>query len=205
MTDARLRGFERQASTGGDAEARARLIIERLRAGRLEPDHVRLAAHGGDPGARLALGHAGCVACDGHGALPGAAVGRPGEVVACAFFPAFEPWVRGLAAAGPGPLRRAAVAAVLQALRVQGVAARLTLALDRWRDDPSPDAEAAVLRLAGAGEDATRRLAATIVADPAQALLDVAQALSSEVAVRAAVAAELGRWLLPDAPPAAES
>lgn len=198
MTDARLRSLERGASSGGDPEARARLIVERLRAGRLAHDQVRLAAHAGDPGARLALGHAGCVACDGQGALP-VAVGGPGEVVACGFFPAFEPWCRGLAA-DPVALRRAAVAAVLQALRVQGLAARLTLALDRWRDDPSPEAEAAVLRLAGEGEDSTRRLASTIVADPVQALLDVAFELSSEVAVREVVAADLGRWLLPDLP-----
>lgn len=54
MTDARLRGHERTA--GDDVAARARLLVERGRAGQLPPGGLRLAAGLGDPAARLALG-----------------------------------------------------------------------------------------------------------------------------------------------------
>lgn len=55
MSDARTRELER-AAAAGDVEARAAWIAARLRAGGLEQERVALAAHVGDPGARLALG-----------------------------------------------------------------------------------------------------------------------------------------------------
>lgn len=54
MVDTRLRRLERAASQG-DVEARARVLCERLRAGDLAEERVRLAAYLGDPGARLLL------------------------------------------------------------------------------------------------------------------------------------------------------
>lgn len=53
--DDRVRGFERAAG-GGDAAAAARVLWERVRRGELDLERVRLAAHVGDPIARLALG-----------------------------------------------------------------------------------------------------------------------------------------------------
>lgn len=51
MTDERLRGLGRHAE---DAEARARLLVERVRAGDLAADRLLLAAYLGDEAARLA-------------------------------------------------------------------------------------------------------------------------------------------------------
>lgn len=53
--DDRARGLER-AATGGDEEARARALWERVRRGELDVDRVRLAAFLADPASRLALG-----------------------------------------------------------------------------------------------------------------------------------------------------
>lgn len=53
--DDRLREMEREAVLG-DRVAQARLLVERVRRGRLELDRLRLAAWLGDPVARLALG-----------------------------------------------------------------------------------------------------------------------------------------------------
>jgi hypothetical protein len=53
--DDRLRRLTREVATG-DAGARARLLAERLRAGDLGEDRLRLAAHLGDPAAAAALG-----------------------------------------------------------------------------------------------------------------------------------------------------
>lgn len=55
MADARLRALEREA-TRGDGVAGARLLLERVRLGALEPSRLRLAAYAGDARARLALG-----------------------------------------------------------------------------------------------------------------------------------------------------
>lgn len=55
MSDARLRGLERQAATG-DLEARARLLLERERLGHLTRAQLALAAHAGDAAAVRALG-----------------------------------------------------------------------------------------------------------------------------------------------------
>ncbi|MBX3465856.1 MAG: hypothetical protein KF878_03030 [Planctomycetes bacterium] len=52
--DDRARGYERAAGAGG-AEARARALWERVRRGDLDPERLRLAAHAGDAGARLAV------------------------------------------------------------------------------------------------------------------------------------------------------
>lgn len=54
--DDRARGLERAAAGGGDAGAGARALWERVRRGDLDLERVRLAAHVGDPVARLALG-----------------------------------------------------------------------------------------------------------------------------------------------------
>ena len=54
MTDERLRRLSREA--GGDDDARARLLTERLRAGTLARTRLELAAWLGDGAARLALG-----------------------------------------------------------------------------------------------------------------------------------------------------
>lgn len=57
MTDARRRARERAAEDEqGDVAARARALTERVRAGDLTPERLRLAAHLGDPPARVALG-----------------------------------------------------------------------------------------------------------------------------------------------------
>lgn len=53
--DDRLRGVEREAALG-DLAAQARLLVERVRRGRLDLERLRLAAWLGDPAARLALG-----------------------------------------------------------------------------------------------------------------------------------------------------
>jgi hypothetical protein len=55
MSDARARTFER-AADGGDPEARARWLAERVRRGALGQDRLRIAAWAGDVGARLVLG-----------------------------------------------------------------------------------------------------------------------------------------------------
>ena len=55
MADARLRSLER-AARAGDVAARARLLAERVRLGRLARDRVELAAHLGDPAAALVVG-----------------------------------------------------------------------------------------------------------------------------------------------------
>lgn len=91
--DDRARGYERAAGAGG-AEARARALWERVRRGDLDPERLRLAAHAGDAGARLAVGAAGPLAD------PPLAV------------------VRGLDAWGKEALVRAALAAVGRCLHV---------------------------------------------------------------------------------------
>lgn len=58
MTDQRLRDLERDAAHG-DLQARARLLLERVRVGELTEDKLRLAAHLGDEAACAALGTGG--------------------------------------------------------------------------------------------------------------------------------------------------
>lgn len=53
--DERLRQLERQR-LGADPAAAHRLLLERVRAGRIGPQRLRLAAYCGDPGARAILG-----------------------------------------------------------------------------------------------------------------------------------------------------
>lgn len=55
MSDASRREAERDAA-GGDPQAAARLLVERVRAGDLPAERLELAAHLGDAAARLALG-----------------------------------------------------------------------------------------------------------------------------------------------------
>jgi hypothetical protein len=55
MSDDLLRDMERSAALG-DPVAQARLLVERARRGRLEPERLRLAAWLGDATARLATG-----------------------------------------------------------------------------------------------------------------------------------------------------
>ncbi len=55
MADTRLRRAARAAESG-DTEAAARLLLERVRAGRLSRDRLELAAYCGSEPARLALG-----------------------------------------------------------------------------------------------------------------------------------------------------
>ncbi len=55
MSDDLLRDMERSAALG-DPVAQARLLVERVRRGRLEPERLRLAAWLGDATARLATG-----------------------------------------------------------------------------------------------------------------------------------------------------
>ena len=55
MSDQRLRELERRVAEG-DGAAEAPLLAERVRAGTLAPDRLRLAAHLGHPPAREALG-----------------------------------------------------------------------------------------------------------------------------------------------------
>lgn len=63
--DERLRALE-AAAARGDVEARAALLRERVRAGRLEPERVRLAAYLGDAAARQADGRPLAVPGDLH-------------------------------------------------------------------------------------------------------------------------------------------
>lgn len=55
MADERVLRLERLAAAG-DVEARAQLLLERRRRGDLEDERLQLAAHLGDPAARLAVG-----------------------------------------------------------------------------------------------------------------------------------------------------
>jgi hypothetical protein len=58
VTDQRLRDLERDAAHG-DLQARARLLLERVRVGDLTEERLRLAAYLGDEAARIAIGGAG--------------------------------------------------------------------------------------------------------------------------------------------------
>jgi hypothetical protein len=55
VADARVRDLERAAGAG-DVDARARLLVERVRAGRLTQERLELAAYCGHPAAREVLG-----------------------------------------------------------------------------------------------------------------------------------------------------
>lgn len=56
MADARVRDLERAAGAG-DVDAQARLLVERVRAGRLTQERLELAAYAGDAAALTALGN----------------------------------------------------------------------------------------------------------------------------------------------------
>lgn len=55
MADSRLRQLQRDAASGGDLEAEARFLLERVRVGKLPAERLELAAYLGDPAARLAV------------------------------------------------------------------------------------------------------------------------------------------------------
>jgi hypothetical protein len=76
VTDARLRARERAASTG-DVHDQARLLLERVRSGRLSRERLELAAYCGDGPARAAAG------VESLPSWPECACGRPGEDRAC--------------------------------------------------------------------------------------------------------------------------
>lgn len=99
MSDDRLRGVERSAALG-DPIARARLLVERARRGRLAPERLRLAAWLGDPTARLATGE------DSDETV--AHVRPKGRK---------DDWTRALAAWGQGAVVRAAYVVALDGMR----------------------------------------------------------------------------------------
>jgi hypothetical protein len=90
MSDGRLREFERSLAAGADPEAGARLLAERLRAGTLDRERLRLAAYVGDAAARL--------------------------LVETEPEPDLRRWAGGLREWGPEPCARAAVVAARLAL-----------------------------------------------------------------------------------------
>lgn len=87
MSDQRLRELERRVAEG-DGAAEAPLLAERVRAGTLAPDRLRLAAYLGHPPAREALGDEAPVLREDP-----------------------DSWIRGLADWGPQAWVRAAIAA----------------------------------------------------------------------------------------------
>lgn len=145
MTDARMRALARSAEQG-DPGARRQLLLERLRAGQVTEDRLRLAAFLGDP-----------AAADAAGAATG------GEDLA-GWFAAITAWE-------PAACARAALAAAALVEPVWAAAGggpavtRALEALRAWTDCPCPahaDAVAAArmdLRTAGIG-GAHPRLAA---------------------------------------------
>lgn len=103
--DDRVRGFERAAASGGDAAAASRVLWERVRRGELDLERVRLAAHVGDPVARLALGEqAPSVSPDLRACVRGLEAWGPEAHVRCTLAaagsvlfllpPEVEPWAR---------------------------------------------------------------------------------------------------------------
>ena len=151
MPDSRLRELERSAA-GGDDDARAQLLRERVRGGDLGADRLRLAAYLNDPGALLACGEQASSGADLVGG--GRGLQRWGD----------EPCVRASAAAAdlgltlweswePGELE--------PGLRLR---AALDAALAYWRGYPSPELsrEAGLLLNAAATaiDGASRHLAA---------------------------------------------
>ena len=93
MSDRRLRALEREAAASRDPEARARLLLARMRAGELERERVELAAYLGDLASLQALG------------------GRPAALGIDAWVAGFERWeettlVRAALAAARVPLLR---------------------------------------------------------------------------------------------------
>lgn len=55
MTDDHLRGLERQSGHGDSLEIRARWLLEKVRAGKLDVERLEIAAWCGHPASRLAL------------------------------------------------------------------------------------------------------------------------------------------------------
>lgn len=126
MSDARLRELERQAAAG-DADARARLLLERERLGHFTRERLALAAHAGDPVARRALD---LPAQDGLDLLA---------------------WARGFYAFGQHACVRGVAAAVQASLDRRPRPPRATAPLDAlrpWLACPCAEHAAPVVRLA---------------------------------------------------------
>ncbi|MCO5170936.1 MAG: hypothetical protein M9894_31795 [Planctomycetes bacterium] len=113
MPDDRLRDRARDAERG-DPDARARLLVERVRSGALAPERLRLAAHLGDEAAGLALGEAD----DG-----------PGDLVA---------WAGRLAGAGREALVRAFVAVARLFPPPHASVEAALVAAEAWCEGPDP-------------------------------------------------------------------
>lgn len=107
MSDASRREAERDAA-GGDLQAAARLLVERVRAGDLLAERLELAAHLGDPAACAALG----VSVESQ----------------------LEPWVDGLLRFEGEPLLRVEVAALGLLALVEPVHPELAALLPRLRE-----------------------------------------------------------------------
>ncbi len=201
--DDRVRGFERAAGHGG-VEAQARLLWERVRRGELERERLRLAAHVGDPAARMAL------AAD--------APPLPADLRAC---------VRGLEAWGMDALVRAALAAAGRVLHlvpepavgwsrgaVEAIAAWLAcpcdphrVELQRLASAPPPfavNAPAAVLAAVNMAESTSRTAFARHAVAAAEGALD-AEARVDDPAGEVALALRDGLvpWALGARDPAA--
>jgi hypothetical protein len=190
--DDRARGLER-AATGGDVDAAARVLWERVRRGELDLDRVRLAAFLADPVSRLALG--------------AQAPELPPTLGTC---------VRQLEAWGPQATFRAAITAVTRVLylitdperrswsrtAMEAVALRLRGLPDdeRWvraasslRSDPAAQAVLQVAQLGRPG---------VYYAEPVSAVMTALFALSQggradgEEDVGSAVRAALTAWVL---------
>lgn len=125
MSDVKLRHLERTASASGDLEARARVLVARLRSGDLTHERLELAAYCGDEAAREIAPLSGikhpakryedrCEACDDLGAQTVMVNG----VAALDPCPCLDPsnwrfvlWLDGIARWGSRVLVRASVAA----------------------------------------------------------------------------------------------
>lgn len=112
MSDTRRRSLERRWRESGAGSDHARFLVERLRAGEVEPEQVLLAAHLGDPGAREALGLGADAATSGQrawttalGAWKGHVPARAALAAARLVLPVFD---RGL---NPDPRPRRALRA----------------------------------------------------------------------------------------------
>ncbi|MCO5166489.1 MAG: hypothetical protein M9894_09005 [Planctomycetes bacterium] len=194
MADARLRTLERRWRESGAGCDHARFLVERLRAGEVEPEQVLLAAHLGDAGAREALGLEGDPAAPGQrawttalGAWRGPVPARAALAAARLVLPVFD---RGL---NPDPRpRRALRAGEAQvvcpcAAHAQRAAAAAEQADALASDDAGTAVWAAVQATCATGDEALPLLESAVVS---------AGRVAGVVAVRAAVRDALVPWAL---------
>jgi hypothetical protein len=136
MPDARFRSLQRQAAQG-DLQAQGRLLLERVRAGDLDPDGLRLAAYLGDPGAREALG------ADAPAAPPD--LGDWAVGIAPSGAGARDPWTREALARVAAAAARAALPAWEEQHPNDRLPRRTVEAIEEWILCPCEDhAEAAL-------------------------------------------------------------